>query len=455
MSSTYYRQSTFIWVTIALLSGCANHSEQSYVEKAQGTVAEIPEWTNQSTEAIEKTELTQLMNIPELNRLIEQAMSSNPSLQQTILALKVAYAEKGVTASDRLPELTASSSVSDDNESRDYYSNELSVSWEIDFWNKIGDQVNAANKDIAASHANLQNAKNALAANMMRSWLQISLQKQKIEIKQTHLELLEDIEDLILEKYRSGLGDLEDLDTAKTNSAVTRSTLTEYIEQLAQYQRALTLTLGQVNKNIAYNIPSAFSDVMIPLASLPDQTIANRPDVKSAMYTLEAEKLRTSAAHKDRLPSLSLDLALTDSEYSFSDALFSNPIWSVLGQLSAPIFDGGKLKNQAIQAELTQQNAYWNYQDTLLTAANEVDDAIGQERSLGRQEQHYTEALESALRSYESYRDKYQQGLVDIYDLVSIQENTFDIQSQLAQIQYERLTNRINLGLALGLGVNQ
>ncbi|MGX9418588.1 TolC family protein [Vibrio sp. RC27] len=455
MGSYYYRQSTFILAAIALLSGCASQSEQDYVAVAQNSVKEIPEWADQSTEATEQTELTQLMSIPELNALIDQAMASNPSLQQTILALKVAYAEKGITASDRLPDLSAASSVNDDNKSSDSYSNELSVSWEIDFWNKIGDQVNAANKDIAASRADLQNAKNALAANIMRSWLQISLQKQKIEIESTYLELLDDIESLILERYRSGLGDLEDLDTARTNSAVTRSTLTEYNELLAQYQRALTLTLGQVNKNISYNIPAEFSEVMIPLASLPDQTIANRPDVKSAMYTLEAEKLRTSAAHKDRLPSLNLNLAVSDSAYSFSDALFTNPIWSLLGQLSAPIFDGGKLKNEAKQAELIQQTAYWNYQDTLLTAANEVDDAIGQERSLGLQEQHYTEALESALRSFESYKDKYQQGLVDIYDLVSIQENTFDIKSQLAQVQYERLTNRIDLGLALGLGVNQ
>jgi NodT family efflux transporter outer membrane factor (OMF) lipoprotein len=456
MSLHFYQRLTSILVAGAFLGGCASTSEQDLVAAAGNSVAHIPEWSDQSSDAHSQTELTQLMNIPQLNTLIAQAMKSNPSLQQTLLALKISYAEKGITASNRIPELSASTAVYNEDEDSDYFKNELSISWEIDLWNRIGNQVNAADKDISADIANLNAAKDALAASIMRSWLQISLQKQKINIEKSHLKLLEDTESLILDKYRSGLGDLEDLDTAKTNSAVTRSTLVEYNEILAQYERGLTLTLGQFNKEVSYDIPAEFSDVMIPLALLPSQSIANRPDVQSALYTLQAEDLRTNAAYKARLPSLSLSLALTDSDsYSFSDALFSNPVWSLLSQLSAPIFDGGKLKNQAEQAELTQQRAYWIYQDTLLTAANEVDNALGLERALAEREQHYHDALESALRSYESYQDKYQQGLVDIYDLISIQENTFAIRSQLAQIQYERLSNRIDLGLALGLGVNK
>ena len=456
MSLYFNQRFTSVFVASAFLVGCASHSDQDLVAIAENSVADLPEWSEQSTDAYQQTELTQLMNIPQLNTLIAQAMKSNPSLQQTLMALKISYAEKGITASSRIPELSASTSAYYENEDSDYFKNELSVSWEIDLWNRIGDQVNAADKDISADIANLQDAKDALAASIMRSWLQISLQKQKIDIETSQLKLLEDTESLILDLYRSGLGDLEDLDTAKTNSAVTRATVVEYKELLAQYERGLTLTLGQVNKDVAYDIPSEFSEVMIPLALLPSQSIANRPDVQNALYTLQAEDFRTNAAHKARLPSLDLSLALTGSDsYSFSDALFSNPVWSILSQLSAPIFDGGKLKNQAEQAELTQQRAYWIYQDTLLTAANEVDNALGLERALAERERNYYEALESALRSYESYQDKYQQGLVDVYDLISIQGSTFDVRSQLAQIQYERLTNRIDLGLALGLGVNK
>jgi NodT family efflux transporter outer membrane factor (OMF) lipoprotein len=437
------------------LPGCVSTSQQDLTAEALQSVTGVTEWGGQDRQASVVTQLNALMDIPQMNALISQAMASNPSLQQSILALKIAYAERGITASDQMPSVDASLSASDDEDGGDTLSSSLTISWELDLWQRLADSSNAADKDIAASIADVQSARDALAATIMRSWLQISLQTQLIAIETEHLALLEDTEQLILEKYRSGLGSLKDLDSAKTNSASTRSTLAEYQEQLAQYQRELNLTLGQFDRGLTYQVSEAFPEVLVPLASLPEQSIANRPDVKKALYTLEAEGLRTSAAYKARLPSISLQASLSGASSSFTDALITNPVWSLLGQLTAPLFDAGKLENQAIKAELTQEVAFWSYQSTLLTAANEVDNALGQEAALAARQQHMRDALTSANRSYQNYRDKYQDGLVDIFDLLSVQESTFTIQSQLTQIQYERLVNRIDLGLALGLGVSK
>ena len=454
MNSYRKRNSALLILAVLGLAGCSIAPETEYQSLAQKSVEQIPNWTAQQEEAREAVSLTSLMNIPKLEQLVNQAMKSNPSLQQTITALKIAYAEQGITDSDRLPQLTADLSGYDDNEDGDSISTGLTVSWELDLWNRLGDKSSAAAKDIASDIATLQSSKDSLAASIMRSWLQISYQKQLIEIESSHLKLLVDIEDLIKEKYRSGLGELEDLDSARTDSASTRATLAEYQETLAQYQRDLILLLGQFSDDVQFDVSSEFPEVMLPLASLPKISIANRPDVKSTLRTLEAEEFRTNAAYKALLPSVDLELALSDSGSSLSEALLTNPVWSILGQLSAPIFDGDKLENQAKQAELTQENAYWIYQDTLLIAVNEVDDALGQEKSLEMQQKHTQQALDSAKRSYSNYQKKYQQGLVDIYDLLSVQENTFDIQSALALIKYNRLVNRIDLGLALGLGVS-
>lgn len=453
--SSYNKVHRTITLIVTLgLFGCAGGPDQDYSSQALQSVTKVTKWGNQSAGAEKITQLNELMNIPELDQLIDAAMASNPGLQQTLLALQVAYAERGIIASERMPGLNAALSASDDEDGGDTLSSSLTVSWELDLWHRLSDSRDAADKDIAASVQDVQASRDALAATIMRSWLQISAQKQLLGIEQRHLTLLEETESLILEKYRAGLGSLEDLDSAKTDSASTRATLAEYQELLAQYQRDLTLTLGQFNRQLSYTIPAAFPQVLLPLASLPEQSIANRPDVKQALYTLQAEGLRTSAAYKARLPSLSLEAALAGSSTSFTDALITNPIWSLLGQVSAPLFDGGALKNQARQAELTEETAYWSYQSTLLNAANEVDNALGQEKALAAQQQHTETALASATRSYQNYLNKYQDGLVDIFDLLSVQESTFTIQSQLTEIQYNRLVNRINLGLALGLGVS-
>ena len=115
---------------------------------------------------------------------------------------------------------------------------------------------------------------------------------------------------------------------------------------------------------------------------------------------------------------------------------------------------GGALRAQVDIAKLNAEQAFWNYQDILLTAVNEVEDTLGQEQSLNTQQEQLKLALQSAQRSFSNYQSKYQQGLVDILDLLTVQQTVYDLQAQLTQLHYTLQTNRIDLGLALGLGVS-
>ena len=453
---TTYRKLNCVFVALAVigLSSCSSSSEQNYQGRIEKSIEQV-NWSSEQADAIEATYLNDLIDIPELNKLIQEALENNPSLQQTLMALKIIYATRSATNSDRIPQLTANFSGDKEEDSDSSYSADLTVSWELDIWNAIGDSTSAADKDIASSLATLQNAKDTLAANIMRAWLKISLQKQFVDIERKRLAVLQNNETFILEKYRSGLGDLEDLDTAKTNSLSTLSTLAEYTETLAQNKRSLTLLLGQLGEQKNYNISEKFPKVLTPLATLPEQDLSRRPDLQSAFFDIEAENYRTKAAYKALLPSISLELALSDTATSPSSALLTSPLWSILGQLSAPLFQGGYLRAQAKIAELTTEKAYWNYQDTLLTAVNEVENALGQEKSLALQQKHLQDSYDSAVRSFANYQEKYREGLVDISDLISVQTNSFDVQESLVQVKYNRLVNRIDLGLALGLGVSQ
>ncbi|MFT7052629.1 MAG: NodT family efflux transporter outer membrane factor (OMF) lipoprotein [Psychromonas sp.] len=448
-----YRMS-LLALTLLGIIGCSSSSDKNFQGLAKRSLEQQVSWDSEQTYAVEVVQLTDLMNIPELNSFIKLSMHNNPSLQQSLMALKMLYAQRTATNSDRIPELTANFSGDKEESADTSYKTDLTVSWELDLWNKIGNSTSAADKDIASNIATLQSSKDTLAANIMRAWLQISLQKQLLDIEVKRLAVLENNESLIREKYRSGLGDLEDLDTAKADSASTRSTLAEYNETLAQNQRTLTLLLGQLGGEQNFNISAKFPQVLTPLASLPNQDLSRRPDLQSAFFDLQAEEFRTKAAYKALLPSISLEVALSDVASSPSAALLTSPLWSLLGQLSAPLFDGGYLRSQAEIAQLTAENAYWNYQETLLTAVNEVENTLGQEKSLALQQQHLSEALSSALRSFANYQAKFREGLVDISDLISVQTTSFDVEAKLIQVKYNRLTNRIDLGLALGLGVS-
>ncbi|PMH43251.1 RND transporter [Vibrio sp. 10N.286.49.B3] len=452
------------------LMGCASQSELNMIESAENSGVQTNQQlieqliaqhqlndktTRQATSLIPPVRLTDLVSISELNQYLDLALANSPTIQQSLLALKVAYAQQGVTRSDGLPTVEAGLSAETNKDNSESYSADLTVSWELDLWQKIADSSAAAEKDIAISYANYQGTKDLIAANTMRAWLSISLHQQLLDIEQRRLVILQNNEALVLERYQAGLGSLEDLDNAKSTTATTQATVAAYQENVAQSQRSLTLLTGQWQQDAQLpSVSMTFPEVLNPLDGLAEQNLQGRPDLQQAFYSIEAESLRTDAAYKAMLPSISLSASLQDIAETPSEALFTNPLWSVLGSLSAPLFQGGKLKSQAEIAELTMAQSYWLYQETLLNAVNEVENAAGQEYALDKQQQHLITAIKSAKRSFVSYEQKYRQGLVDIFDLLTVQQQVYDLEAQLTNTTYQRLINRIDLGLALGLGVS-
>ncbi|WP_285164456.1 TolC family protein [Shewanella goraebulensis] len=465
---------TFRYSIIALvltsLVGCTLNDSANFATQANDnrnqTLELLIEQVNQETTAETNAAeidsdtillLTDLVSVPALNSYLDAAMQNSPSLQQSIIALKIAYAQQGVTSADRLPSVSAGFDAQNTEDSDESYSADVTVSWELDLWQKIADSTAAASKDIEATQASFDAAKNLLAANIMRGWLEISVNQQLLEIEQRRLAVLAQNETLVLERYQAGLGSLEELDNAKSSSASTRATVAQYQENVAQSERSLMLLTGQwqpENELPVLEALNEFPHVINPLDAVPVQNMSGRPDLQQAFFSIEAESLRTDAAYKAMLPSFSLSASLTDIANTPSEALLTNPLWSVLGQMSAPLFQGGKLKSQAEIAQLTTEQSFWVYQETLLNAVNEVENAIGQEGSLTLQQTHLDDALLSAQRSIVSYEQKYRQGLVDILDLLTVQQQSYDIEAKLTNTTYQRLLNRIDLGLALGLGVS-
>jgi len=443
-----------IGLVVSGLLGCSTISSPSFDQLAQDAKTNYQSWSEVQQDALLANEITELVAIPELTELVSQALSQNPGLQQTAIAVKIAYQQQGLTNSARFPQISAglTSDNSEDNEIS--YKSDVTVSWELDLWQKLSDEVSAAEMDLAASSVNYQAAKDLLAANVMRSWLKINLQQQIIQIEEHRLESQEANELFILERYRSGLGDLEGLETARTNSETTRSTLEGFREDLVRERRTLALQLGDNTNNKLIPIPASYPKVIQPLASLPEQNLGRRPDLQAAYFTILAQQYRTDIAYKSLLPSINLTGHLTEIASNPSDALFGGSAWKLLSSITVPLFQGGKLRADIEIAKLTTEKDYWAYQETLLTAVNEVDNAMSNENSLKRQQQHLENALDSAKRSSANYQVKYRQGLVNILDLLSVQQQAFDIQTQLVTAQYNRLANRIDLGLALGLGVS-
>jgi NodT family efflux transporter outer membrane factor (OMF) lipoprotein len=440
-------------VNVLIISSCSLSPQGNYSALAVQERQLATRWSVQD-DAEQTTSLNELINSPELNALVEEAIFANPSLQQTVLTLKILRAQSHQAKAESLPEVSLDVYGEKSEDDDDDYGGSLTISWEVDLWRKLADNESAAMMDEAEQAAILQAARDSLTAEVMQEWLGLIHDQNAIDIEGLRLENLEKTENYILQRYRSGIGSLEDLESARTSTAVSRASLEEFKENLKQRQRTLKTILGRIGE-ADITVVNVYPQVITPLADLPEQTLQRRPDLQAAYFAIEAADLRTSVAYKDLLPSISLEAAFEDISDSPQSLLLTDPVWALLGQLSAPLFQGGKLKSAAEVAELQTAQSYESYRETLLEAIMEVDNALSLEQSITRRENHITSALVSARNSLERYEESYRSGLVDILDLLTVQEKTFDLASELDTLTYERLTNRIDLGLALGLGVAQ
>ena len=469
-----------------LLSACTSTDDRALSESASSSTGNNVVWQSQarqqeSTQTLllnSDTRLTDVIDIRELPHLagfIDEALSSNASLQQSLITLRKAQVAIDSAKADRNLNVDASISASksettnssastssntnsstSSSSSSPSYSASMNVSWELDLWQKISDGISAANLDAASARASYQSARDSLVANVVRSYIDVLTQQQLLNIEQSRLTVLENNEAVILKRYSTGLGSLDDLDTARTSSANTRATIAQYENALLTAKRTLAVLLGRQNQSLnELNTQVSFPDVLLPLTTLPKQDLARRPDLQAAFYALKATEFEVDVAYKALLPSISLSASLSDNDSTPSQALFTNPLWSLLGQMTAPLFQGGALRAQIEDAKLTSANAWWQYRETLLTAVQETQNALDSETALSARISHTNVALANAERSVSTIEGQYRQGLADILDLLSVYETRFNLQAQAVELHAQKLQNRIDLGLALGLGVSQ
>ncbi|MCW8356732.1 TolC family protein [Marinomonas pontica] len=447
---------TLLCLSLLLTACSASQERENYADLAQSELDTVSKSKTSQWQTMDNVApasyLTDLIQDAQLDNLITNALQANPSLQKTQLTLQASLWSIKSQHGDSLPSVEAGFSGSKSEGSDTSYKASLSISWEADLWQKLAQSEQAAAKSLASDEALYQASRDTLVANVIKTWLAITAKQHAIEIEQKRLALLEANEKLILKRFKNGLGTLEEMDESRTSTSQSKADLIEYKEDLAIEIRNLQLYLGETS------LPSFVTNAQYPAVSLslhdfPQQNLQRRPDLKAAYLAIEAADLSTSVAYKDMLPSISLSATLSESAASPSAALFGSPIWSLLAQITQPLYQGGQLKAAAEIAKLETAQAYQDYRDTLLTAVNEVENTLGQERVLSQQVRHITEALASSQKNLKQYEKKYRTGLVELNDLISAQTTAFDLEAQLDDLIYQHLSNRVDLGLALGLGV--
>ena len=167
---------------------------------------------------------------------------------------------------------------------------------------------------------------------------------------------------------------------------------------------------------------------------------------------MEASGFDLKASGKSLLPSFSILGGPGSRAGEFNDLLDERfRTWEVAGSVSQPIFQGGRLMAGTRRAKAIQKGAVENYKSAILKAFAEVENALSAENLLAQEEQSLELAVQASTSAAQISWERYQRGVENIFNALENQRRSFEAESRLLSVKKERIHNRINLYLALGL----
>lgn len=441
-------------VLISTLTGCASY--EPIADDYRKTITTPKAWYSQGVKQPVEADWLGMLQDTQAKHLIELALKNNRTLQKTQLDLEIAKQQVVVSGSALWPSLDVSFSSSRRYQpSNESYANsnglDLNLSYELDAWGKLSAQARSANLQVMALQASLQAQTHALISDVVIAWLNVVEAHKQVALLQQRVTLAEQNLDIIESGYQQGLNSALDVYLTRNefNSELSRLSAQQNSQQ--QRIRTLELLLGDYPSGalaIEAELPVLTESVPV---GLPSELLTRKPALIASWYNLLSKDASLAYAHKQRFPSLKLNASIGPDSNELSDLLAGGNIaWSLLGSITAPLFNAGRLEANSEKAKLELKKQELSYLDTLYSAFQNVENHLSTEQSLLQQSNSVALASKNAKQAEQLSFEQYQKGLVSYTTVLDAQKRAFDAQSNLITIQSQLLTNRIQLHLALG-----
>jgi NodT family efflux transporter outer membrane factor (OMF) lipoprotein len=414
---------------------------------------------------------------PVLDRLIDVALRQNLSLRIAGVRVLEARAQLGIAVGQIYPQtqqafgslqynrIGANSSLSPLTGGAAYtYAQDqmgLTASWEIDFWGKFRRAVESADASWLASVADYDNALVSLASDAATDYIAIKTLEKRIEIAKNNVKTQQDNLEITEARFKYGTDSERDVEQASTILHDTEATVPALQTQLQQTKHALSILLGLPPGDLT-DMLAGSSGIPVPppqvAAGIPQDLLRRRPDVRSAEYRAIAQGAQIGVARADLFPAFSLSgsfsLLSTNVPGSTLGDIFQ---WASRNYAAGPgltwnIFNYGRLANNVRLQDARFQELLITYQNTVLTAQQNVEDAVvafvrSQERA-----EFLSRATEAAMGSLAHAVDQYRMGTTDFTTVLVVQQSLLSEQDNFASTLGSVASNLVAIYRALGGG---
>jgi multidrug efflux system outer membrane protein len=407
-------------------------------------------------------------NDPALDTLVERAREANPDLKAALARIAEARAQRGVAASQALPQLNGGGSYSRNRTSEnlffvppvnptDLYAAGFDAGWEIDLFGGIRRSVEAAEASIEARYEDYRDALVTLFAEVALNYIDYRTLQERIAVAERNIATQRESVELTRSRLEAGLVPRIDVTQAETNLAVSEAAVPALREQLvAARNRLATLTGGfpaSVEGTLARSrgIPSPRAGYA---AGLPADLLRARPDIRRAERELAAQTARIGVAEAELYPRFSLfgelQLQSVESGNFFESASTG---YGFGPSFRWRLFTSGQVRNLIAAEESRAQAALAAYEKSVLRAVEEVETGmagIANERdrlaALGQ-------AVAASRETVSLVKDNYENGLVNFQNVLDAERTKFDVEDQETFSRGRVSANYVVLYKALGGGV--
>ncbi|HTB64263.1 MAG TPA: efflux transporter outer membrane subunit [Opitutales bacterium] len=410
----------------------------------------------------------------ELDSLINRAVAANLDLKIAEARLREARAALGVADADFGPSLDASASATREKESEhqpvlgslsippsvpftnNVYQVGFDASWEIDVFGGARRESEAANADLAAAEYNRRGALLSLLGEVARNYVETRSYQRRLVIVRENIAAQSDA--LTLSKDRAAKGLTSDLDSTQATAllATTQAEVPTLESELEASIHRLGVLLAQppgaLRDELAQDAPIPASPAEVPVG-LPSELLLRRPDVRQAERELAAQTARIGVATADLFPKFFLTGTAGWESINTGD-LFSSgsKIWSIAPSVQWQIFDSGRIRANIHVQDARQEEALARYEQTVLIAFEEVENALVSYANEQVRHQSLAQAVAANQDALHLANQRYTNGLASFLDVVDAERALYETQDQLVQSDRTVAVDLIALNKALGGG---
>jgi NodT family efflux transporter outer membrane factor (OMF) lipoprotein len=457
------------WFAVAgatVLAGCAavgpDYSPPEVAAPSAWTRAEDPRFDQLHREDLARW--WEKLNDPLLSQLVHESLVANRSLRLAQARLREARARRLLAGAELFPTVSGSAAVSRAKTSAqvasgrttELYSAGFDASWEPDIFGGVRRGIEAAQWDLEASEMRLYDTQVSLVAEVALNYVQVRSFQSLLGIARANLDSQAETFQITDWRAQAGLVGALDVEQARANLERTRSQIPALEASLAQAEHRLAVLLAceprAVRARLASGGPVPAADVHIAVG-IPAETLRQRPDVRAAERSLAAQTARIGAAEAARYPGLRLAGSIGLEAFSLGALGASGAAaHSLAATIAMTIFDADRLRQQVEIQSAIAEEALANYQATVLTALEDVENALV---SLANNVQRATilaRAAEAARNAELLARQRYESGLIDFLTVLDTQRTLLALEDALAVTRAEGTSALVQLYKALGGG---